>query len=163
MSYRRLHENNDVGGDRFVDSDQTNEADANESSARVHPAATPIEKKGSDVTDVRVLRQRHEMLENEVSRLHEQHTKSRIHVKELEQRLNELEGVIQGLLKNKSHSSSFTFGRKPKAHVPSKLQGEDEPSMLDDANNERILPSKRSSSRETIIRLASVSVPSQYH
>ena len=101
--------------------------------------------------------QRLESMEREVTRLRDQQIKSKIHTRELEQRLKGLEEALKGLTEPKQPlASPFSFGTNQR------LRPQLKKSNSDDLNYDHvILPKQTTGSRERIGLFGSLGASSQ--
>lgn len=108
--------------------------------------------------------QRLDRLENEVHRLKDQQIKSKIYIKELEDKVTNLSAVVQNLTEPKQNlAAPFTFGSKQKRkNLLKKSNSEDFRSDdQHEINYDHILSSKHSSSRERLGLFGSLGATSQ--
>jgi hypothetical protein len=122
-----------------------------------------IRKQHLDHTPLDCLSQRCEMLENETTKLKDRDMKSRIQIKELENKIASLEEVIQGLTAPKQQQAApFNFSSGQKLRNPfKKAQSVEVPAQDPEINYDNILPPKRSGSRERVGLFGSLGASSQ--
>ena len=123
-----------------------------------------IKKQQPDHTPFDCLSQRCEMLESETTKLKDHDMKSRIHIKELENKITALEEAIQGLTAPKQQQAApFNFGQAQKLRNPfKKAQSIDVTAHEPEINYDNILPLKRSGSRERVGLFGSLGASSQH-
>jgi hypothetical protein len=123
-----------------------------------------IKKQETNHTSTECLSERCELLEDEVLRLKDHDLKSRLRIKELDNKIIALETAIKGLALPKQEQAapySFGIGRKPH-HALKKTQSVDLPQPISDkVNYDHILRPKRSHSRERVGLFGSLGAASQ--
>ncbi len=122
------------------------------------------QKQQSDHTSLECLSQRCELLENETIKLKDHDMKSRIQIKELENKIVSLEEAIKGLTApKKQQATPFNFSSRQKVRNPfKKAQSVDVVAAHDlEINYDNILPTKRSGSRERVGLFGSLGASSQ--
>jgi hypothetical protein len=104
-----------------------------------------------------------DMLDNDVMRLKDHDTKSRIQIKQLEMKIATLEEAIQGLTAPKqTQAAPFNFSSGQKLRNPfKKALSIDVPAQQSEVNYDNILPPKRSTSRERVGLFGSLGASSQ--
>jgi hypothetical protein len=115
-------------------------------------------------TPMECLNERCQLLENEMVRLKDRDIKSRLQIKELENKITTLEDAMKGLVAPKQpQATPFSFGTGHKLrHQLKKSQSEDIPSQKSEINYDNILPPQRSGSRERVGLFGSLGASSQY-
>jgi CRISPR/Cas system-associated protein Cas10 (large subunit of type III CRISPR-Cas system) len=123
-----------------------------------------IKKQEPNHTPIDCLNQRCEILETEAIKLKDHDIKSRIQIKELENKITSLEEAIKGLTAPKQQQAApFNFNSGQKLRNPfKKAQSVDVPIKEPEINYDNILPPKRSSSRERIGLFGSLGASSQH-
>jgi len=122
-----------------------------------------LRKQEPDHTPMDCLSKRCEMLEAETIKLKDHDMKSRIQIKELENRFSLLEDVMKGLTTPKQQQAApFNFNSGQKLRNPfKKAQSVDIPPPQPELNFDNILPPKRSGSRERMGLFGSLGAASQ--
>ena len=124
-----------------------------------------MRKQPTDHTPMECLSQRCEYLENETVILKDHDIKSRIQIKELENKIATLEEAIKGLTAPKQQQAApFNFSSGQKARNPfKKAQSVDVPAPAHDQeiNYDNILPLRRTGSRERVGLFGSLGASSQ--
>jgi hypothetical protein len=122
-----------------------------------------IRKQQPDHTPLECLSQRCELLENETVKLKDRDMKSRIQIKELENKIVSLEEAIKGLTAPKQQQATpFNFSSGQKVRNPfKKAQSVDVAAHDPEINYDNILPPKRSGSRERVGLFGSLGASSQ--
>jgi hypothetical protein len=122
-----------------------------------------MRKQQIDHTPLECLRQRCEFLENETVILKDHDIKSRIQIKELENKITSLEEAILGLTAPKQQQAkpfNFSSGQKPR-NLFKKAQSVDVPAHDQEINYDNILPLRRTGSRERVGLFGSLGASSQ--
>jgi hypothetical protein len=125
-----------------------------------------IKKQETNHTPIECLSQRCELLEDEVMRLKDHDLKSRLHIKELDNKIIALETAINGLtLPKQEQAAPYSFGMGHKfRHTLKKTQSVDLPQPISDkVNYDNILLPKGSNSRERVGLFGSLGASSQQH
>ncbi len=122
-----------------------------------------IKKQKLDHTPMECLSQRCEYLEAETIKLKDRDMKSRIQIKELENKIISLEEAISGLTAPKQQQAApFNFSSGQKLRNPfKKAQSIDVAPHEPEINYDNILPPKRSGSRERVGLFGSLGASSQ--
>lgn len=161
MSYNRLLETNSTPRSS-IDHGSIEDEDVHDiASLR---SKTSSKKLLSDADQIQMLTSRLDRLEGEVIRLKDQQIKSKIYIKDLEEKLKNLESALHGLTEPKQDlATPFALGSKQKRkNLLKKSISEDIPSDHNQINYDHVISSKNSGSRERLGLFGSLGAASQY-
>jgi len=122
-----------------------------------------IRKQETTHTPIQCLSQRCDLLEDEIIRLKDHDIKSRLQIKELENKIISFEDAIKGLTAPKQEQATpFSFGPGHKhRHLLKKAQSEDRYAQKSEINYDNILQPKRPNSRDRVGLFGSLGASSQ--
>ncbi len=165
MQYAPLIETNSTPRSSIVNLDSIDNISSDQNDYLCYGCKKKLIKKEEIIhTPIECLSGRCQLLENEIIRLKDRDFKSRLQIKELENKITTLEDVIKGLVAPKQpQATPFRFGMEHKLrHQLKKSQSEDIPSQKSEINYDNILPPQRSCNREHVGLFGSLGASSQY-